>query len=553
MSFPKSARIVLATALLGLLAGYWLWVWQRGAVLTAPDAQARELPCVSYAPFRRSGHGPRAAAATREQVLEDLRQLRRIAPCVRTYGVDHGLEHVPGVAREVGLRVLLGAWLDRDPVASARQVDTALALVRSHRDVIDGLIVGNEVLLRGEMTPEVLAGWLAQARRRSEVPVSYADVWEFWLRHAAMLQPQVDVATVHILPYWEDHPVGAAQAADHVREVLQQVRGRLAGLPVFVGEVGWPADGRQRGPAVPSAAAQSAIARDLLGPDSRAAWAAPALRWPVFNWIEAFDQPWKRELEGAMGGQWGVFDAQGRQRLTLQGSTAAAPGHAQWPIAAASGALLACVLAVLARVPVVGSAGWMRASLWVSLPGLAVLGSALPLQWHWLVAWCRSPAEWLAWGAFSVLCSALAWQALFGRHRHGGLGWRALQAGVIAASLYWTLQLALDGRYRALWQPLPWACAWVLAWVAVMRGHGARAPDDPIANASVMSAMLAGLGLIAALWVLVHEGAANTEAVWLMAMHGLWLLGCRSGYHGAGADANADSSAGVRSFSRPSD
>lgn len=542
MSFPKSARIVLATALLGLLAGYWLWVWQRGAALPAPDAQARELPCVSYAPFRRTGHGPRAAPATREQVLEDLRQVRRIAPCVRTYGVDHGLEHVPGVAREVGLRVLLGAWLDSDPLASARQVDAALALVRAYRDVIDGLIVGNEVLLRGEMTPEALAGVLARARRDSEVPVSYADVWEFWLRHAPVLQPQVDIATVHILPYWEDHPVGAAQAADHVRRIVQQARERLAGLPVWVGEVGWPADGRQRGPAAPSAAAPSAIARELLGPDWRAAWPAPAPGWPAFNWIEAFDQPWKRELEGAMGGQWGVFDAQGRQRLTLQGRTAAAPGQVLWPIAAVAGALLAGALAWSASV-----------SLPVGLPGLAALGAALPLQWHWLVAWCRTPAEWLGWGAFSVLCGALALQALLRRDRHGLPGAGTWRAGLIAASLYWTVQLALDGRYRALWLPLPWACAWVLAWVTVMRGPGAATSVDSAADGGVLSAALAGLGLTAAAWVLVQEGAANTEAAWWLAMQGLWLLGCLSWRQGRGAEPNADSRAAVTSCSRPSD
>ena len=164
----------------------------------------------------------------------------------------------------------------------------------------------------------------------------------------------------------------------------------------------------------------------------------------------------------------------------------------------------------------------------------------------------------------SLRAIALAVPVLRGHARSAlhGLGWPiVLLSGVIAASLYWALQLALDGRYRALWLPWPWACAWVLAWRAVIRGHDTTATHASMASASVMSMALASLGLAAALWVLVQEGTANTEAVWLLAMHGLWLLGCWCGHprglhgtrQGEGADANAESNAGVSSWSRPSD
>ena len=42
-------------------------------------------------------------------------------------------------------------------------------------------------------------------------------------------------------------------------------------------------------------------------------WRWPSARTSGVNLIEAFDQPWKRQLEGAVGGHWGMFDAYSRK------------------------------------------------------------------------------------------------------------------------------------------------------------------------------------------------------------------------------------------------
>lgn len=508
----KSARIVLSLALLVVLSGYWAWLWQRSAPATVGDAPVAQLPCVSYAPFRRPGHGPRedSAGVSRAQVLEDLRILQRITSCVRTYGVDLGLEHVPEVARELGLRVLLGAWLDRDPQATARQVSTALALAHAHRDVVIALVIGNEVLLRGDMQPAELARWLAHVRERTNLPVTYADVWEFWLRHAEDLRAQVDVVTVHILPYWEDHPVGEAQAVTHVQQVALRVQQSLAPRPVFIGEVGWPAVGRQRASAVPSASAQGAMARGLLAAHALHPLPGPGGSWPAFNWIEGFDQPWKRALEGAMGGYWGVFDAHGHQRVTLQGRIPREPWQAAWMgftlIAALGGAA-----AGLSRV------GCLQAG---------VLAGAVVLQWHWLQAWCRTPFEWASWGVFNGLCLAAALLVIRRRLRAAML----LQTLAMAASLWLVVQIVLDGRYRALWWPLPWACAWVCAWVRL-------APVVSAARPGPLPIALAATGLATASTVVWREGLANAEAWALLSLQALWLFGVAGGPLGGAHDA----------------
>ena len=229
--------------------------------------------------------------------------------CVRTYGLDHGLDAVPAIARKLGLRVVLGAWIGRDAAANEIQLRRALDLARAYRDVVQLLVVGNEVLLRRELAPEALAALLARSRRESAVPVAYADVWEFWLRHGPVLRAHVDIVAAHILPYWEDDPVGSEQAVDHVYAIAARLQQNFGSTPVFIAETGWPAAGRQRGPAVPGRYEQAHFVRAML-----ARQAAQPLQ---FNLIEAFDQPWKRALEGAMGGAWGLLDAVSYTHLTL--------------------------------------------------------------------------------------------------------------------------------------------------------------------------------------------------------------------------------------------
>ena len=94
-------------------------------------------------------------------------------------------------------------------------MELGLRLAREHADVVRALVVGNEVLLRRELSEADLTQHLARARREAPVPVTYADVWEFWLAHPRVAE-SVSFVTVHILPYWEDEPVGVERALAHV-------------------------------------------------------------------------------------------------------------------------------------------------------------------------------------------------------------------------------------------------------------------------------------------------------------------------------------------------
>ena len=495
----------LGLVLLALLV--WAFSLSRPAELPAasnalPDVR---LPCVSYAPYRRPGHSPLVPGLNiaPELIEADLRLLAQVTNCVRTYGVDRGLDAVPVLARKLGLRVVLGAWIDRDAASNAAQMNRALALSRGYADVIDLLIVGNEVLLRGEQTPAALAELLDLARRTSAVPVAYADVWEFWVRYGEILRPHVDVVAAHILPYWEDEPVGIEQAVEHIVTVNAKIRAIFSPLPVFVGETGWPAAGRQRGAAQPGHSEQTRFVRKLLARQD------PNLH---YNLVEGFDQPWKRQLEGAVGGYWGVFTADGQQRVTFNGALPADPNWWRLPLAALIGGLLGGLYGLGWRAGIGGA-------LVLSLAGACTLVLAL-VQWETLAQSARTPLDWMLGGALAVsalLCTASASRRL--TYVFAGMYSASAISGLTVVLLICialnAVALFVDGRYRPLCWPLLAAPGLLLLALAICGERFARR------NTVVIS--LAALLALAAPLLLWQEGLLNMQA-WGLASNFLLLV-----------------------------
>ena len=177
-----------ATALFVLVAvgivAVWAWLGAGVQMPLSPFAAGEKLNCISYAPFRarQDPFGPDVPIDPR-QIDDDLTQLALTANCVRTYSVDHGLDQIPEIAKRHGLKMMLGLWLSSLPDLSRKQVEVAVALANRYPDVIQAVVVGNEVLLRGEMSAPALAETIRQVKARVPMPVTYADVWEFWLRN----------------------------------------------------------------------------------------------------------------------------------------------------------------------------------------------------------------------------------------------------------------------------------------------------------------------------------------------------------------------------------
>lgn len=339
----KSRPLWLSVLLsqLALLLGLSVWLAGEMRPVHMHDLQlsaGEKLKCVSYAPYHHPGQTPFDARLhiSPEQISTDLHALAKITDCVRLYSVNQGLDQVPEIARSVGIKVLLGAWIGYDREQNARELDRAIELANANTDVVSALIVGNEVLLRRERTEDEMRTLIRSAKARTTVPVTYADVWEFWTRHDSLAQ-EVDFITVHILPFWEDDPVDIEHALEHVIATRSHVGEHFAGKQVLIGETGWPSAGRQRQASRPALVNQARYIREFVHQAHARGW--------DYNLIEAIDQPWKRALEGTVGGFWGMLDASTlAPKFALAGPVAERTNLAGLIVGALVGALSGLIL-----------------------------------------------------------------------------------------------------------------------------------------------------------------------------------------------------------------
>jgi glucan 1,3-beta-glucosidase len=296
--------LALLAISLGAIAAVWWWLAIPVNLARAPIDPNAKLQCISYAPFRdyQTSLSP-ATQVSREQIAEDLAQLAKITDCIRTYATDLGLDQIPELAAKVRLKVIQGIWLGRDRQKNSTQISTGIRLAQQYPETITALVVGNEVLLHREMTASDLAAIIRSVKAQVSVPVTYSDVWEFWLRYRE-LYDAVDFVTVHILPYWENVPVPAKFAAAHVDAIRRQMASAFPGKEILIGETGWPSEGRMRKSALPSRTNQARVISEILDLAQRENFRV--------NLFEAYDELWKQELEGTVGGSWGLFDSVGR-------------------------------------------------------------------------------------------------------------------------------------------------------------------------------------------------------------------------------------------------
>src|SRR6202030_3308057 len=261
-----SLRTPLALLLLslGAIAAAWWWLATPITLVRAPIDPNAKLLCVSYAPFRgaQTPLDPTTRIAP-EQIAQDLARLAKISECVRTYSIENGLDQVPELAAKVGLKVIQGIWLSSSRQKNLAQVTTGIRLAKEYPSTIPPLVVGNEVLLRGEMTQSDLAATIRSVKAQVSVPVTYADVWEFWLRYREIYDA-VDFITIHILPYWEDFPIRAKYAAAHVEQIRRRMEVTFPGKEILIGETGWPSAGRMRDAALPSRTNQARVVSEIL-------------------------------------------------------------------------------------------------------------------------------------------------------------------------------------------------------------------------------------------------------------------------------------------------
>ncbi len=467
MSFFRLIAAVLAA---GIAAGAVWWLADRPVPVAAE--WSGPLSSASFAAYR-AGESPLTHQyPSPAEVEQDMQILVGRAKSIRTYTAREGLEHLPELAEKYGMTMTLGIWLGGDKAINEQELAAGIQEANEHPESVKRVMVGNEVLLRGDLTPEELIGYIRRVKQAVKQPVSTADVWAFVLKTPQVVN-ELDYVTIHILPFWDDEPVALDDAEKHMVDIVGRVKAAYPGKPLLIGETCWPSIGRNRGPSRVNVVNEADYIR-------RVANLAARLDFD-YNIMEAFDQPWKSELENTVGAAWGVLEAdrdQGRgiEKFPMKGPVEQV---ATWHIRAAWSIALGAVATLLfARgLPSFGATLTFAGAAQI-LSWLAVTGgfhdyevTFRTWQYYWLPLRIALPALLF----LSMLPQLRAFLAgteardpLHGR-------WLLTAAAIYAAG--WSFLLIVDGRYRDIPEfdfALPVGGLLVLAAVRLSRGANWR-------------------------------------------------------------------------------
>ncbi len=285
----------------------------------------------SFSPYQANEDAIKHILPTVEEIDSDLQLLAGTTHSVRTYSTEGTLAEIPKLAKRHGINVALGAWIDADDVRNEQEINKLIEVANSNSNVVR-VFIGNEVILRAD--PKIplakLIGYIDRVRKAVKVPVSTAEPPYIWAAHPELVS-HVDYIAVHLLPYWENQPIDLAVA--HSIQQYEDVKILYPDTPVIIGEVGWPSNGRTHGGAVASQANQAHFLREFLKVAQEKNY--------IYYVMEAFDQPWKDQSEGAVGAYWGVYDVNRVPKFSL---TEPIVGIPHWSWLAGLSAILAVVV-----------------------------------------------------------------------------------------------------------------------------------------------------------------------------------------------------------------
>jgi exo-beta-1,3-glucanase (GH17 family) len=265
---------------------------------------------VNFSPFMDGQDGASGIVLDEEQVVSRLKRIKGQSEWIRTYSTELGMENAGEVAHRLGFKTALGAWLQYEPwryysdyYHRINEQAVTNLIAAANRGGADMVIVGSEVLHRGDLTSTQLVAYIEQVRASipQNIPVTTADAYDVLLRNPDVMDA-CDVVVANFYPYWKGARIDTAiSTIEEDYLTLVQAAGQKE---VWVGETGWPSGGNSVGGAVPN---KRNAAYYFLAFES----------WVRANgvksfYFEAYDEAWKERDEGPQGAHWGIRTSKGK-------------------------------------------------------------------------------------------------------------------------------------------------------------------------------------------------------------------------------------------------
>lgn len=235
-------------------------------------------------------------AITEEQIQKRLSVLANHTQWIRVFSCTDGHENIPKIAKQMGLKVMMGAWIGKDSEQNNKEIDSLIKLIKEGN--VDVASVGNEVLFRGDQTEETILNYIKQVKNNtSGIPVCYVDTYYEYINHPKLVEAS-DKILINCYPFWEGANI--EHAGIYLQEMYNKTKAIANGKEIIITETGWPSKGDATGEAVPSNENQ------IIYFIEAKTWSTQA--GVSLFYFSSFDESWKVHSEGWAGTSWGLWD-----------------------------------------------------------------------------------------------------------------------------------------------------------------------------------------------------------------------------------------------------
>ena len=215
---------------------------------------------------------------------------------IRSFSCTEGNELIPKVAKSRRLKTMVGAWISDDRVQNEEEIKNLIALAND--GLVDIAVVGNEVLLRNDLTEEELINYINRVKEAlPNIPVGYVDAYYQFVERPKLVEVN-DLILANCYPFWEGSHID--ESSDYLKKMYAVTQAVAEGKPVIISETGWPNKGDSTDSANPS---EMNAMKFFIS----------AMNWsqrrniPIF-YFSSFDESWKVHQEGDVGARWGIWD-----------------------------------------------------------------------------------------------------------------------------------------------------------------------------------------------------------------------------------------------------
>ena len=233
---------------------------------------------------------------TEEQIRRRMEIIKPYTKWVRSFSCTEGNELIPKIAKEYGLKTLVGAWLGSDAAINQAETENLIQLI--NEGYADVAAVGNEVMYRNDLTEEELLKFLYNVKTStSGTPIGYVDAY-YEFSHRPKITEACDVILANCYPFWEG--CHCDYSLPYMKDMYHQAMAAANGKKVIITETGWPSQGTDLHGAHPS---ENNFMKYFINTQ----------KWSKEEDIEifyfsSFDESWKVGSEGDVGAYWGIWD-----------------------------------------------------------------------------------------------------------------------------------------------------------------------------------------------------------------------------------------------------